>query len=152
VVPFALIDHLDTWALSSSLRAKRALFDHGVFMAYGEGKLHKTVREWRALAALINDVRHLPGANEREIGNIVLLELLPQSETAWAKNEMWARAQVAIVTNPLSFVFAGTVAQHLPIGALTLIDQTRPVACVNWGLQPVIYMIVWMRAKGAHDE
>ena len=150
--PFTVLDHLDTWALSASLRSKRSLLKDGLFPAYLSGRLHKEVRAWKPLAATINDIRHLPGANTREIGDIELIELLPSVEHSWRRREGWARGQVAIVTNPCAYVFSGPAAQHLPIGALTLIDQTWPVCCVNWGKSPVIYLVVWIRAKEIRDE
>lgn len=153
MAPFTPIAYLDTWGLSASLRGKLALFDgdpHAVasiIVREKSGKLSRALKEWRALALIIDRLRKLPLAKEHEFGEILVHRLPPDAATPWQRGHEWQRAHLAIVTNPLVFTFCGVVAQSLPIGTLTLLDASAPCATVNWGEYPAFQMTVEFRRR-----
>lgn len=150
--PFTPLTWLDTWALSSSLRSKLHLFDADApasqFAARQDGRYHKELKDWRALATVIQRIRKLPLAADYEFGEIDLHQLRPGAAGPWLPRQTeWQRAHLAIVANPLAFTFCGIAAQALPIGMLTLLDASAPCCAVNWGETPVYYMTVAFRRK-----
>lgn len=151
--PFTPLIFFDTWALSASLRGKLALFDGdphaaaSVIVREKRGKLSRALKEWRAVALVIDRLRKLPFANEHEFGEIAIHRLPPDAATGWQRDPAWQRAHLAIVANPLCFTFCGIVAQALPIGMLTLIDASAPCCCTNWGETPFFWLTAEFRKR-----
>lgn len=158
MTPFAPLVFIDTWALSSSLRNKLHLFhdtsdpldmsSFSITLREENGKFFKGLKDWRALAIVLDRLRKLPLAAEHEFGEIAIRRVPPGGATSWTRRQtVWQRAHLMIVTNPLCFTFCGVAAQPLPIGMLTMVDASAPCCAVNWGEMPAFYMTMDFRRK-----
>lgn len=161
IPPFTPIKHLETWALSSSLRAKLGLFEPwgnggesgSSFVAQGSAAQRKAVQEWRALREFMLRVRKLADEGKQEVEEI-RIDLIPAGrETLWERGFGDTRLAVCpIVTNPEAYFFSGPACLHIPIGAMTAIDTSRPVCATNWGETPHVHVWVEFRQREVEDE
>jgi hypothetical protein len=146
--PFTPLCFIDVWAFSASLRSRLALFDPDapwshIIVRDPDGRYHKALKEWKALAQLLDRLRKLPLVESHVFGEIGLHQLKPGAAEPWRPRQSeWQRAHLVIVTNPLAFTFCGIAAQALPIGMLTMVDASAPCCAVNWGETSCFYLTV----------
>jgi hypothetical protein len=143
---FTAVEHIDVWALASSLRSKQL---HGAApsVAIKDGDRYQPfVKEWAAMVKLLKLLRELSTAREWETRSISLIRLRTTETTEWLPSDLaWGEAVLPIVTNPMTFVFAGRVSQHIEAGVLTLVDGSLPGCAVNWGKTPHYHLAIECR-------
>ena len=150
---FVPLAHLDTWALSSSLRSKLSSFNSdGVYRVRENDRWMAEVRkEWTALWNVCARIKQHPAAKEWELGSVWIEALTPHTESTWRPSPADCQeAQMAITTNPAAFVFCGPNLLHFPIGALIALDAA-PRCAVNWGDWPRHHLILEFRQKESEE-
>jgi len=144
---FTAVEHIDVWALASSLRSKTALFNETpTLVLREEGRYAPFVKDWGPLARTLKMARDMAADREWELGNVYACRLEPGETLGWLPiSPEWGETVLPIVTNPLVFTFAGRVSQHIEAGVLTLVDGTWPGCTVNWGKTPHYHLAIECR-------
>jgi len=161
---FLAVGWFDTWPMIASLRQRQNLFpaaDEGrrrlAIREPGDGedvwRHHDEFEKWVPLRNLIAKIRRQPATEGTDTGRILLEWLEPGAVVHWTHHETnWQRFHMALVTNPLCWVFSGAEGLHMQVGFLNWINLAQPTSQLNLGESPRIHLVVEFRKHAQKED
>lgn len=151
---FLTLGHFDIWALVATLRQRRSLFAgegpvRRAVMRYGSGAEEPEASKWIALQNTLSRARRLaPGPIE--MGAVSFEMLMPRSWVGWddpdgPEREGWQETHLALLTNPLAWLYSGIEAMHVHPGFLVWRNRAMPASQINLGEHPRVHLVIEFR-------
>lgn len=177
---FQFRNHLDVWPVLGGLYERRKLFTEHSERHEGTDQVpskslylrapedqsaenwlkdmpirdEQVLTEWGEMQDLLKRVHEDIDPN-REVGRVMLAALKPQSVIAWhldcgPYHDLHERYHVALITNPLAYLYSSYQMQHIPAGALYWFNNKITHTAGNWGIHYRIHLIVDMKKVTVH--
>ena len=165
---FAPIVFLDTFELVASLRRQIGLFDHETPRVLAVRRPRRNTEEddedftWDPVAQKWTELKNFLGRTKRaaerllgpqELGHIYLEMLDPGARLPWVGGmtgsyvERHTRLVLALRTNPLAMMYAGTETFSPAPGWLTAVNVQVPHSAINLGEWPRVHLVLDCRKK-----
>lgn len=147
---FAIVAWIDPFDLAGSLRTRWGLFQGEALpirMRREDGFVAaKETAKWPELSGVLSRIRRVGdmAGNGIEFGEIRMEMLSPGEVQDWraAGQSEYARAELAIRTNPGCMDFSGIESLHLHVGTLAIINRAVPCSSINLGEVERIHLAV----------